>query len=289
MSVKNTFEILYEILIREIRAMNTIKRIQEIKFNDISKYYQKTSIFYSDEKLISLKNLLNNIQIIYVNKKSKKSIIYPHLDKLFEEEFVGQRKVFFKDFHGVLNSRYDEMIPFEVFKQEQYKINKQLSEKGYKNYEDIRYAVLKTNDDGEAAIIDAYLLKWNNFYYASNSGKSHRFSALCRWNEIENKNDSDFFNITEVSINNIIKDEFLKNYHGFLIDSLTSFNVKELLKKSLIKSDIKIFQKTTLRELSNNDITLMAFKKNAGFEKVINIFLGKENSIYINEYFNNII
>ena len=63
MSVKNTFEILYEILIREIRAMNTIKRIQEIKFNDISKYYQKTSIFYSDEKLISLKNLLNNIHI----------------------------------------------------------------------------------------------------------------------------------------------------------------------------------------------------------------------------------
>lgn len=53
MSVKNTFKTLFQIIISEMRAKNTIKRIQELKFNDISKYYPKISIFYSDEKLIT--------------------------------------------------------------------------------------------------------------------------------------------------------------------------------------------------------------------------------------------
>ena len=290
MSVKNTFKILFKIMIREIRSKNTIKRIQKLEFHDISKYYSKTSIFYSDEKLIALKNLMDKIQIIYINKTLKYPNDYPGLEKLFEEKFVGRKKVFFKDFHGVTCSRADGMIPFEVFKQEEYNFYTTNSENGYKCYEDIRNAVLKNNIDGESPIISAYQLKWNNYYYALNHGKSHRFSALCKWNEIEGKNDSEFFNVTEVSINSKIKDEFLTTYHGFLIDSMTAFNAEEILKKSLIKPVIQVFppailQKFILIESFNKDITLIAFEKKAGFDKIISVFFENRNAIYINEYF----
>lgn len=284
MSVKNTFKTLFQIIISEMRAKNTIKRIQELKFNDISKYYPKISIFYSDEKLITLKNILDKIQIIYINEKSEYPNDYPRLENLFEEQFIGRKKVFFKDFHGVTCSKADGIIPFEVFKQEEYNFYTTNSEKAYKCYEDIRNAVLQTSDDGESPIISAYQLKWNNNYYASNHGKSHRFSALCKWNEIENKDDSEFFNVTEVSIDNKIREEFLTTYHGFLIDSMTAFNAKEIFEKSSIKPVIQVFPPASI-ELFNKDIALIAFGKKTRFDKIVDIFFENKNAIHINEYF----
>ena len=58
MSVKRAFKTLFEIIIRDIKAKNTVKRIQELKLKNISQYYPKTTIFYSDEKLIALKEQL---------------------------------------------------------------------------------------------------------------------------------------------------------------------------------------------------------------------------------------
>ena len=84
--------------------------------------------------------------------------------------------------------------------QEQYERNK--DEQKYSDYETVKYEVFNTVSPVDSnPLKGAIILTWSNKIYANTSNKSHRFALMCKMNELENRNDSYYFDITKYTLN----------------------------------------------------------------------------------------
>lgn len=256
--------------------------LKEIEFNDISKNFPKDYFFRDYEPLFKVKKIISNNRICFLTNRQKEDFYASKiLKKLFEEKEIGHFQIPFSKFSGLTNSKADGLTSFENFKTEQYEHFLVDGKNNYKDYSSIRYVVFnRAANEGGQPIKRASILTWSNKIFADNSDRSHRFSLLCKLDEINGFNDSAEFSVAEHSINELYKNIFLSNYYGFIVKSKTALDiVKEY---SYIKDSCCLSCKDPV---SSDDVYIMVFHKNTfkNEQKVINVFLEKEHSIYLND------
>ena len=258
------------------------KILKEIVFYDISKNFPKEYFFRDYEPLFKVKKIISDDHICFLtNRQNEDFYAIKILKKLFEEKEIGHFKIPFSKFSGMTTSKEDGLISFEKFKTEQYE--QFLTDEGnnYKDYSSIRYVVFnRVANEGGKPIKKASILTWSNKIFAINSDRSHRFSLLCKLDEINGFNDSEEFLVTEHSINKMYKSIFLSNYYGFIVNSKTALNIVN--EYSYIKNSCCLSYKSPV---SSDDVYILIFHKNTfkNEPKVINAFLEKDNFIFLND------
>lgn len=188
-----------------------------IQFSDISASVPDKYFLIGFEPLYSFYRIIKGKNIAQLSSScSRESYLSELLDKLFVKKEIGMKQLYFSDFSGLVNSKESGYFSFEEFKNRQYERN--LYDLYYKDYDSLRYDVFNTDRAGNTnSIKNAIILKWSHSVFADNRDRSHRFGLLCKWSEVENLNDSEMFNVRELSINSEIKKEFLDNYFCFMV------------------------------------------------------------------------
>lgn len=232
MSLKTVFDcIKYEFFqhkqnnLKKTRQIQFEKKLHEIQFSDISDSFPEEYFLIDSEPLYSFFRIIKGRNIALLSPSCSRDLYLSDLlDNLFVEKEIGTKQLFFSDFCGVVNSRETEHLSFENLKNQQYERNN--SDSYYKDYDSLRYDVFNTDIAGNTnAIKDAIVLQWSNSIFADNRDRSHRFASLCKWNEVEKRNDSEIFNVREISINSEKQKEFLDNYFSFIISADTASDI----------------------------------------------------------------
>lgn len=280
MSVKSTLKCLKQIMNDKIelidRKIHIVDELKKIQFSDISSFFPKDYFVLDCEPLYAFKRKIGNEY--FKHKKYINDEIDDLLKNLFQEQNKGEQRLFFSDFTGVTNTRENGMISFTKFKKEQFEINKVLgNEKGYDDYFILRHDVFNKDREGKSnELRDAKILMWSNSIYTSNNDRSHRFATLCKWDELENRHDSELFNVTEITLNEEKKNLFLENYDGFLLNEITLAEIINKIDK-ILQSHYSSYSYTP-----KDDFGYLIFKKKDINNKIRNIFLSEKNCIYIN-------
>ena len=215
------------------------KVIESIVFQDISNKFPKEYLSIEYEPLYAIKRILDRHCVCYLDEHYKEDEqLISCLDNLFIDRTIEEKKnLYFTDFSGITCTKANELRSFEDFKQEQYERSKEDSK--YSDYETVKYEVFNTVNCADSNPLEAAkILTWSNKIYADTRNKSHRFTLLCKLNDLENRNDSYSFRVTEYSINEKAKKYFLENYYGFIIkaDSVNEI-VQAYADNSLMKWD----------------------------------------------------
>ena len=210
---------------KEPKQIHFEEKLREIRFTDISDSFPEKYFLIGSEPLYSFSRIIKERNIALLSPSCSRDLYLSDLlDNLFVEKEIGTKQLFFSDFCGVVNSRETEHLSFENFKNQQYERSN--SDSYYKDYDSLRYDVFNTDRSGNSnAIKDAKILKWSNSIFADNGDRSHRFASLCKWSEIEKQNDSEIFNVTEISINSEKQKEFMDNYFCFIISAETASDI----------------------------------------------------------------
>ncbi len=256
-------------------------KLRNVEFCDISDNFPSEYFKLDFEPLYAFYKIIQQQQICLINENyGKAERLVKILNGLFINNEQKEQKLPLKLFSGVVYSRNEGKCSFYDFKQNQYEeYLKNKSDSKYNTYDSVRYDVLENTDiTNGSPIKNCIKLNWSNAIYTMNSDKSHRFALLCKLNEIENKNDAELFNVSELLINEKNKEEFLDNYDGFIINSKTATEI------------VRIFSNNSLRIWENycpypisksaDCICIIFYKKTKS--EILNIFLKSENVIYIN-------
>lgn len=253
------------------------ERLKRIKFSDISTFFPKEYFLLDFEPLYTFDKIIKTQDIVLFDSKFyQKSDFQILLDNLFIKKQIGIKRLQFLDFSGLECSKNSGKQSFDKFKKQQYDINYFCL--FYKDYDSVRYDVFNTDKEGNSCSIkDATILQWSKSIYANNSDRSHRFALLCKWNELENRNDSEVFNTTEYSLDLEKRKEFLENYYGFIVASETAYEL------------CKIYSFTNLRMYSplviakTGKLVGLIFCKNNKNRKIIDFLKQANNCININD------
>ena len=266
---------------KEPKLIHFEEKLREIRFTDISASFPEKYFLIDFEPLYSFFRIIKGRNIALLSTYCSRDLYLSNLlDNLFLEKEVGTKQLFFSDFCGVVNSKETEHLLFEDFKNQQYERTN--SDSYYKDYESLRYEVFNTDRTGNTnAIKDAIVLHWSKSIFADNRDRSHRFASLCKWNEVEKRNDSEIFNVRELYINTEKQKEFLDNYFGFIISAKTAseiFNV--YANNSFINWQMYCsFSKSGFGEL----ICLIIYKIPEN-QNIIDIFMHANNCVNINKF-----
>lgn len=286
MSLKTVFDcIKYEFSQHKQNNLKKTKQIQfeeklhEIQFSDISDSFPEKYFLIGSEPLYSFFRIIKERNIALLSPSCSRDLYLSDLlDNLFVEKEIGTKQLFFSDFCGVVNSRKTEHLSFENFENQQYERSN--SDSFYKDYDSLRYDIFNTDKSGNSnAIKDAKILKWSNSIFADNGDRSHRFASLCKWNEVEKRNDSEIFNVTEISINSEKQKEFMDNYFCFIISAETASDIfKAYTNNSFMNWQMYCpFSKTGFGK--NVGIIVKKGKKK---QRIVDIFIQSENCIFVN-------
>lgn len=254
------------------------KEITSIVFQDISNNFPKEYLTIDYEPLYAIKRILDRHCVCYLDENYKTDTkLLNCLDNLFIERNIEVTKeISFSDFAGVTCTKANEFCSFEDFKQEQYERSKENSK--YSDYETVKYEVFNTVNPADSnPLKDVKILNWSNKIYADTSNKSHRFALLCKLNELENRNDSYSFGVTEYSINEDAKKVFLENYYGFIIKDI---NANEIVQAYADNSLMKWDFYRPYWNVVYDDVVALIFRKEKNFHTH---FLNSKNVIYINK------
>lgn len=257
-----------------------LNKLKDIQFNDISESFPKEYFILDKEPVYAFYRLIcgHNIVLMSDNPEKKKSFT-ELLTSLFIEKAVGKQKVFLSDFSGITDSKNADICSFSKFKTEQYNENK--DKEFYTDYTSLRNDVFNADRTGNTnSLKNAIILNWSNSIFASNRDRSHRFAALCKWNELENRNDSEFFNVNELSIDKKRLIELLNCYYGFIIHSKTASEIIKVLKNNQFyhwQYYCPFFS------AGHGEIIVFFVDKNDMSREFLEVFLKTENCIFINE------
>ena len=253
------------------------KEIASIVFQDISNNFPEEYLTIDYEPLYAIKRILDRHCICYLDEHYKEDEqLISCLDNLFVERTIEEKKnLYFSDFSGVTCTKANELHSFEDFKQEQYERSKEDSK--YSDYETVKYEVFNTVNCADSnPLEEAKILTWSNKIYADTRNISHRFALLCKLNDLENRNDSYYFKVTEYSINEKAKKEFLENYYGFIIKSDSANEiVQAYTDNSLMKWDFY----RPYWNVVYDDVVALIFHKEKNYHAH---FFNSENVICIN-------
>ena len=288
MSLKTVFDcIKYEFFqhkqnnLKKNRQIQFEEKLHEIQFSDILDSFPEEYFLIDFEPLYAFYRIIKRKNIAVLSLCcSRDSYLSDLLDNMFVEKETGTKKLFFYDFCGVANSKETEHLSFENFKNQQYERSN--SNSYYKDFDSLRYDVFNTDRSGNTnGIKDAIILKWSNSIFADNRDRSHRFALLCKLDEIENRNDSEIFNVTEISINSEKQKEFLDNYFGFIISAETASNIfKAYTNNSFMNWQLYCpFYKAGFGE-----IICLIIHKRAENQSIAEIFMHAKSCININNF-----
>lgn len=266
---------------KEPRQIQFEEKLHEIQFSDISDSFPEEYFLIDFEPLYAFYRIIKRRNIAVLSLCcSRDSYLSDLLDNMFVEKETGTKKLFFSDFCGVANSKETEHLSFENFKNQQYERSN--SDSYYKDYDSLRYDVFNTDRSGNSkAIKDAKILKWSNSIFADNGDRNHRFASLCKWSEVEKRNDSEIFNVTEISINSEKQKEFMDNYFCFIISAETASDIfKAYTNNSFMNWQMYCpFSKSGVGEL----ICLIIYKIPEN-QNIIDIFMHANNCVNINKF-----
>ena len=288
MSLKTVFDcIKYEFFqhkqnnLKKTRQIQFEEKLHEIQFSDISNSFPEEYFLIDFEPLYAFYRIIKRRNIAVLSPScSRDSYLSDLLDNLFVEKEIGKKELFFSDFCGVFSSRETEHLSFEKFKNQQYVRNN--SDSYYKDYDSLRYDVFNTDKSGNSnAINDAIILKWSNSIFADNRDRSHRFASLCKWNEVENRDDSEIFNVTEISINSEKQKEFLDNYFGFIISADTA---SDIFKAYTNNSFMNWQMYCPFYKAGFGEIICLIIHKRAENQSIAEIFMHAKSCININNF-----
>ena len=269
---------------KEPKLIQFEEKLREICFIDISASFPEKYFLIDFEPLYAFYRIIKRRNIALLSTYCSRDLYLSNLlDNLFLEKEVGTKQLFFSDFCGVVNSGEKEHLSFENFKNQQYERSN--SDSYYKDYDSLRYDVFNTDKSGNSnAINDAIILKWSNSIFADNRDRSHRFALLCKLDAVENRNDSEIFNVTDISINSEKQKEFLNNYFGFIISAETASNIfRAYTNNSFMNWQMYCpFSKSGFGEL----ICLIINKGNEN-QSIVDIFMHANNCININKILQN--
>lgn len=211
-----------------------LNKLKDIQFCDISDSFPSEYFILDKEPVYAFYRLIYEKNIVFMNDIPKsKRILAQLLSSLFSEKEIGEEKISFSDFSGVMASNEDGNCSFSEFKSEQFARNEKQEDFPYIDYDSVRNDVFNTDKACNSnSIKDAIVLKWSNSIFANNRDRSHRFALLCKWNELDNRNDSEFFNVQEMSFDEEKLKELLDNYYGFIIHSKTASEIMKVLKNN---------------------------------------------------------
>lgn len=250
-----------------------------IQFSDISASFPEKYFLIGFEPLYSFYRIIKGKNIAQLSSScSRESYLSELLDKLFVKKEIGMKQLYFSDFSGLVNSKESDYFSFEEFKNRQYERN--LYDLYYKDYDSLRYDVFNTDRAGNTnSIKNAIILKWSHSVFADNRDRSHRFGLLCKWSEVENLNDSEMFNVRELSINSEIKKEFLDNYFCFMVSDKTASDIfKTYRNNSFMNKQIPCF----LNRTSPGKIVGIIFENKKENQRIIDFFMQSKNCMFIN-------
>lgn len=266
---------------KEPKQIQIEEKLRKIHFTDISDSFPEKYFLIDFEPLYSFFRIIKGRNIALLSPSCSRDLFLSDLlDNLFVEKEIGTKQLFFSDFCGVVNSRETEHLSFENFKNQQYERSN--SDSYYKDYDSLRYDVFNTDRSGNSnAIKDAKILKWSNSIFADNGDRSHRFASLCKWSEVEKRNDSEIFNVTEISINSEKQKEFMDNYFCFIISAETASDIfKAYTNNSFMNWQMYCpFSKSGFGEL----ICLIIYKIPEN-QNIIDIFMHANNCVNINKF-----
>lgn len=263
----------------EFFGLNELKKVQ---FDDISEYFPKEYFILDFEPLYAFQKMIYRKDVmLFTDNIEKYKELINLLETLFIEKALGMQRLFFSDFSGVTCSKDKGNCSFSVFKNKQYEINNNHNDFKYTDYDLLMYDIFNTDKYGNTnALKDAIILNWSNSIYVNNRDRSHRFALLCKWNEIENRNDSEFFKTMEISVNKKTVEKLLEDYCGFIISSQTAKNII-----ATISNDTFVCWKRYApfgNPIHTDYIGFFICRKETN-KNLINFFLQEQNSISINE------
>lgn len=288
MSLKTVFDcIKYEFFqhkqnnLKKNRQIQFEEKLHEIQFSDISDSFPEEYFLIDFEPLYAFYRIIKRRNIAVLSLCcSRDSYLSDLLDNMFVEKKTGTKKLFFSDFCGVVNSRETEHLSFENFKNQQYERSN--SDSYYKDYDSLRYDVFNTDRSGNSkAIKDAKILKWSNSIFADNGDRSHRFASLCKWSEVEKRNDSEIFNVTEISINSEKQKEFMDNYFCFIISAETA---SDIFKAYTNNSFMNWQMYCPFYKAGFGKIICLIIHKRAENQSIAEIFMHAKSCININNF-----
>lgn len=256
------------------------ERLRQIQFDDISESFPKEFFILDFDPLYSFYRIIRRRDVaLFSSTYSKDSYLSGLLDNLFKEKEIGKKQLFFSDFSGVLNSKDSGKYSFADFKKEQFERN--ISDPHYKDYKTLRHHIFDVDEYGNSNVIkDALILKWSNTIYAYNSDRSHRFALLCEWNDCDKQNDSEIFDVTELSINVENKNKFQENYYGFIVSENTA---NEIFNAYTDNSFMNWQIYCPFPYAGNGNMVGLIFQNIKSNKNIINIFKNSKNSVNIND------
>lgn len=265
---------------KEPKQIQFEEKISQIHFADISASFPEKYFLIDFEPLYSFFRIIRGRNIALLSAYCSRDLYLSNLlDNLFLEKEVGTKQLFFSDFCSVVNSKETEHLLFESFKNQQYERNN--FDSYYKDYDSLRYDVFNTDRSGNTnAIKDAIVLQWSNLIFADNRDRSHRFASLCKWSEVEERNDSEIFNVREFSINSERQREFLDNYYGFIISAKTA---SEILNVYTNKSYINWQMYCPFYKAGFGELICMMIYKGTENQSIVDILMHANNCININK------
>lgn len=269
---------------KEPKQIQFEEKLREIRFTDISASFPEKYFLIDFEPLYSFFRIIRGRNIaLLCSCCSRDLYLSDLLNNLFVEKEVGTKQLFFSDFCGVVNSKETEHLLFEDFKNQQYERTN--SDSYYKDYESLRYEVFNTDRTGNTnAIKDAIVLQWSDSIFADNRDRSHRFGLLCKWNEVEERNDSEIFNVREFSIDSEKQREFLDNYYGFIISAKTA---SEILNAYANNSFINWQMCCPFYKAGFGELICLIINKGNENQSIVDIFMHANNCININKILQN--
>lgn len=291
MSLKTVFDcIKYEFFqhkqnnLKKNRQIQFEEKLHEIQFSDISDSFPEKYFLIDFEPLYFFFRIIKGRNIALLSTYCFRDLYLSNLlDNLFLEKEVGTKQLFFSDFCGVVNSKETEHLLFEDFKNQQYERTN--SDSYYKDYESLRHEVFNTDRTGNTnAIKDAIVLQWSDSIFADNRDRSHRFGLLCKRNEVEERNDSEIFNVREFSINSEKQREFLDNYYGFIISAKTA---SEILNAYANNSFINWQMYCPFYKAGFGELICLIINKGNENQSIVDIFMHANNCININKILQN--
>ncbi len=271
---------------KESKNIRFKEKLREMHFYDISDSFPEEFFLIDFEPLYAFYRIIKRRNIAVLSPSCSRDLYLSDLlDNMFVEKEIGKKELFFSDFCGVVNSRETEHLSFGNFKNQQYERSN--SDSYYKDYDSLRYDVFNTDKSGNSnAINDAIILKWSNSIFADNRDRSHRFALLCKLDAVENRNDSEIFNVTDISINSEKQKEFLNNYFGFIISAETASNIyKAYTNNSFMNWQMYCpFYKAGFGE-----IICLIIHKRAENQSIAEIFMHAKSCININNFLQGLI
>lgn len=255
------------------------EKLREIHFSDISDSFPEKYFLIDFEPLYSFFRIIKGRNIALLNTYCSRDLYLSNLlDNLFLEKEIGKKELFFSDFCGVFNSRETEHLSFENFKNQQYERNN--SDLYYKDYDSLRYDVFNIDRSGNTnAIKDAIVLHWSKSIFADNRDRSHRFASLCKWNEVEKRNDSEIFNVRELYINTEKQKEFLDNYFGFIISAKTA---SDIFKAYTNNSFMNWQMFSPFNRTGSGEVVSVILENERENQRIIDFFIQSKNCMLVN-------